>query len=720
MPNLKFVGDEQIPLETPKVGIIQNLDLVPIKRQPEASTEAGNTTFLFKKKDISLDLLTDSGVNAISDRQTSPTPDADDDTHPGTRPPAAPGTQSIPYRAALFALALGGFTIGTTEFVTMALLPDIASSFGVSNPTVGQSVTAYAAGVVIGAPALAFLGSRLGRRRLLILLMSAVAAASVASALAASAQWLILARFASGLPHGAFFGVGAAVGAQVVGPNRRGRAVAAMMSGLTIAFAVGVPASAVVASTVGWRWAFAGIGAMGVITVLAAWRWVPKLPASPETNFRGELRALRNRPLWIAFLAGGVGFSGMFAAYTYVKPLLTDVAGIPLGAVPIVLVLYGIGSTAGTLLGGRLADRSVLGTVIGGMVAMTASLVMLAVVGHAAVPAVIALVLVGVTAQVLGLALQTHLMDLSPNSPALGAALCHSALNVGNACGALFGGIVVDLGWGYLAPDWVGAALTAVGLLVILRVSRRSAPAAAPMSGVAGLVEPASLAHEYPSAVLWDMDGTLVDSEPFWIAAEYAIVAEHGDYWDDDLANSVVGNQLLVTAQILIDAGGVRLPVQEVAERLMNSVIEHVRQIPPWRPGVLELLVELREAGVPLALVTSGWLPLVQTLLRHLPPGHFDVIVTGNQVTHGKPHPEPYLTALEQLVAQGVDPNRAVAIEDSRTGLRSAETAGLKTIAVPHMAPIDGAPGRTVLATLAGVRAKDLNVLIQAPAALSV
>ncbi|WP_456846544.1 MFS transporter [Cellulomonas sp. P5_C6] len=379
-------------------------------------------------------------------------------------------------RAALFALALGGFGIGTTEFATMGLLPEIASGFDVSIPTAGNAITAYALGVVVGAPTLAALGARLDRRRLLLLLMVAFTIGNVLSAFAPSMGWLVLARFLAGLPHGAFFGVGAVMGTAVVGPERRGRAVASMMAGLTIACAVGVPLTAIVGHAVGWRWSFVGVGALGLVTLAALSAWTPSLPSAPGTTVRTELAALRNRRLWIAFGAGAVGFGGMFAVYSYVKPLLTEVTGLGVALVPLVLALYGIGMTIGTVVGGRLADRSVMGTVIGSMIATIVVLVSIALVGSYPVPAVLALVLLGVTSQVLGLSLQTRLMDVSPAAPSLGAALCHSALNLGNATGAFVGGLVIAGGFGYLAPAWVGAGLTAIGLVVVLVVGRGPVP----------------------------------------------------------------------------------------------------------------------------------------------------------------------------------------------------------------------------------------------------
>lgn len=385
-------------------------------------------------------------------------------------------------RRPLLALALGGFSIGTTEFATMGLLPLIATDLDVSIPTAGHVITAYALGVVIGAPLLTAAAARLDRRVLLLLLMSAFVVGNVLSALAPTAGWLVVARFVAGLPHGAFFGVGAVMGAHVAGPGRRGQAVATMMAGLTVANVVGVPLSTVLGQVLGWRAAFVGVGLLGLVTLVALLRWIPSLAVRDGASVRSELGALRNAPLWVACAAGAVGFGGMFAVYSYVSPLLTEVTGIAAAFVPIVLALFGVGMTAGTLLGGRLVDRSVARSVLLGFASTIVVLVLIAVLGHWLVPAVLAIVGLGVASQILGLALQSWLMDLSPQAPSLGAALCHSALNAGNAAGAWSGGLVIAAGFGYLAPAWVGAGWAAVGLAVAavaLSTARRRAGALA-------------------------------------------------------------------------------------------------------------------------------------------------------------------------------------------------------------------------------------------------
>ncbi|QAY64796.1 MFS transporter [Xylanimonas allomyrinae] len=390
------------------------------------------------------------------------------------QPTAPSGPRVRRVGAALFALSLGGFTIGTTEFATMGLLPQIGDDFGVSDPVVGHAITAYALGVVVGAPLLTVAAARLSRQRLLLVLMGAYTLANLVSAAAPSIGLLVAGRFLAGLPHGAFFGVGAAVGASVAGPGRRGHAVSMMMTGLTVANVVGVPLSTFVGQQLGWRVAFLLIGVLGAATLAGVLAFVPH-DGPVDSSVSQELRSLRNAPLWIGFLAGAVGFGGLFAVYSYVAPTMTKAAGLAPGHVPWVLAVFGVGMTVGTLLGGRLADRDVLRTVVGGFVATGAALAVFALVGHQVVPAIAALFLLGVTSQVLGLSMQTRLMDLSPRAQSLGAALCHSALNVGNASGAFFGGLVIAAGWGYLAPAWTGVVLTALGLALVLALGRQPA-----------------------------------------------------------------------------------------------------------------------------------------------------------------------------------------------------------------------------------------------------
>lgn len=211
-----------------------------------------------------------------------------------------------------------------------------------------------------------------------------------------------------------------------------------------------------------------------------------------------------------------------------------------------------------------------------------------------------------------------------------------------------------------------------------------------------------------PAAVLWDMDGTLVDTEPYWIAAEYALVEEHGGTWTDEDALALVGNALLTAAAYIRERGGVDLEPAEIVENLLARVIAGVHDHTPWQPGARELLGALREAGVPCALVTMSYASLAGAVVAQLPEGTFAAVITGDEVTHGKPHPEPYLLAAQQL---GVDARACVAIEDSPTGVASAEAAGCITLAVPHVAQVEAAPGRTIIDSLTDVTVDRLREL---------
>ncbi|WP_238011855.1 MFS transporter [Dactylosporangium sp. AC04546] len=380
---------------------------------------------------------------------------------------AATEAGSRPAGAALFALAIGGFGIGTTEFATMGLLPQMADELRVSIPTMGYGITAYALGVVVGAPVIVALAARAPRRGLLLVLMLAFVAGNALTAVAPGIWSLVAARFLTGLPHGAYFGVASVVAAGLVPPDRKGRAVSRVMVGLTVANVVGVPLVTLAGQQLGWRASYAAIAAIGVVTILAVRRWVPPVAIPDGAGIARELGAFRRVHVWIALLTGTVGFGGMFAVYSYVAPTLTEVAGLPSGAVPWVLAAFGVGMTIGALLGGRLADRSALGTLVGALVAMAAVLSLYALTASSPVAAVLLVFAVGLVCQVLGGGLTIRLMEASPDAPALAASSNHSALNLANAIGAWLGGVVIAAGHGYLATAWVGAALSVAGLLFV-------------------------------------------------------------------------------------------------------------------------------------------------------------------------------------------------------------------------------------------------------------
>ncbi len=369
---------------------------------------------------------------------------------------------------ALVALALGGFAIGTTEFVTMGLLPDIATGVGVDIPTAGHVISAYALGVVVGAPVLAALGARLPRRGLLVGLMAAFLVGNVLSALAPGATALLLARFVSGLPHGAYFGVASLVAASLVPPTLRGRAVSTVMLGLAVATVAGVPAATWLGQTLGWRSAYWAVVVLAALTVGAVLAVVPSSPGDRGASVRAELGALRRPQVLLTLAVATIGFGGVFAVYSYIAPLTTEVTGLSRGAVPWVLLAYGVGGVAGTALGGRLADVALFRSLAGALVAVT---VLLALVGPAAGSAPTLLggfFLLAVATSVLVVSLQLRLMEVAGEARMLGAALNHSALNAANALGAWLGGLVIAAGYGYAAPGLVGVGLAVLGLVALV------------------------------------------------------------------------------------------------------------------------------------------------------------------------------------------------------------------------------------------------------------
>ncbi|WP_413468032.1 MFS transporter [Mycobacterium sp. RTGN4] len=371
---------------------------------------------------------------------------------------------------AVFALALGGFGIGTTEFVAMGLLPDISASLGITEPTAGHIISAYALGVVVGAPLIAALTARMERKTLLLGLMVVFTVANLASMFAPTYGTLMAARFIAGLPHGAFFGIAALVAAHLMGPQNRAKAVAHVLTGLTVATVLGVPVASWLGQLFGWRSAFALVVAVGLITLAAIWWWLPTMDTMHITSPLTELSALKRVQVWLALLVGMVGFGGMFAVYTYISTTLTDVAGLSRALVPLALMVFGLGMVIGNLVGGKLADRSVVRALYASMTALGIVLALFVFAAHNPWTALAGLFLIGATGASIGPALQTRLMDVAHDAQTLAAALNHSALNIANATGAWIGGVVIAAGLGYTAPAAAGATLAVAGL-VILTVS---------------------------------------------------------------------------------------------------------------------------------------------------------------------------------------------------------------------------------------------------------
>ncbi|MGR9189243.1 MFS transporter [Rhizobium leguminosarum] len=373
------------------------------------------------------------------------------------------------------ALACGGFGIGTGEFAIMGLLPNVADTFSVTTPQAGYVISAYALGVVVGAPVIAVLAAKMARRTLLLTLMLIFAAGNISSAMAPTFESFTLLRFVSGLPHGAYFGVAALVAASMVPVHRRARAVGRVMLGLTLATLLGTPLTTFFGQSLDWQVAFFSVGVLGLLTVALIWFYVPKDRVSEEAGFLRELGAFRRPQVWLTLGIAAVGYGGMFAMFSYIASTTTEVAMLPETAVPIMLVLFGVGMNAGNFIGSWLADKSLLGTIGGSLIYNVVVLTTFSL--TAANPYMLGLCvfLVG-CGFAAGPALQTRLMDVAADAQTLAAASNHSAFNIANAIGAWLGGLVIAAGYGFAATGYVGAVLSFLGLFVFaasLRLERR-------------------------------------------------------------------------------------------------------------------------------------------------------------------------------------------------------------------------------------------------------
>ncbi|TQX87192.1 MFS transporter [Rhizobium sp. rho-13.1] len=380
-------------------------------------------------------------------------------------PSAVEAPSSTAVALVMLALAMGGFGIGTGEFVIMGLLPNVADTFHVTTPEAGYVISAYALGVVIGAPVIAVLSAKLARRTLLLLLMTVFAAGNIMSAFAPTFASFTLLRFLTGLPHGAYFGVAALVAASMVPIHRRARAVGRVMLGLTIATLIGTPIATFLGQLLDWRAAFMMVGGLGALTVLLIALFLPKDKVTEGASVLRELGALVRVQVWLTLAIAAVGFGGMFSIFTYIASTTTDVAHLSVGMIPVVLALFGIGMNVGNVVGSRLADISLKGT-IGGMLAFNVVIMTLfSMTAAEPVMLCICTFLIGCGFAACP-AVQTRLMDVAADAQMLAAASNHSAFNVANALGAWLGGIAIAWGYTAAATGYVGAILSVGGLVV--------------------------------------------------------------------------------------------------------------------------------------------------------------------------------------------------------------------------------------------------------------
>lgn len=371
-------------------------------------------------------------------------------------------------RFAVLSLAVGGFAIGTTEFVTMGVLPEIARGVDVSVATAGHLISAYALGVVVGVPVLSFFVAGLPRKGLLLALMAMYAVFNLLSAVSVSYGMLLVARFLDGMPHGAYFGVASIVATRMADPRHKGRAVAQVMIGISVANVVGVPFATWLGETLGWRAPYAVAAGLALLTVLLVWASVPRFPADPAATGRGEARLFfGSLQVWLTMAAGAVGFGGMFAAYSYIAPIVTGPAGLPEARVPLFVFAFGVGMVVGTWIAGELARWSVFGSLlIGGGGGSLVMVVFWLVAPHGwwLLPVCF---LVTALASVFVINLQVRLMDVAGDAVTLGAAMNHAALNIANAVGAALGGIALAR-WGAGATPLVGVGLSLGGVVFLL------------------------------------------------------------------------------------------------------------------------------------------------------------------------------------------------------------------------------------------------------------
>lgn len=365
----------------------------------------------------------------------------------------------------MLALAMGGFAIGTTEFAVMSLVPYFSVGLGIDEPTAGHVISAYALGVVVGAPVIAVLAAKIPRRTLLIGLMGVFGVANLLSALAPSYGWMLAFRFMSGLPHGAYFGVAALVAASIAPPNRRAQAVARVMLGLTVATIIGVPLANGIGQVLGWRWGFGIVALLALLTMALIYAYAPRDRVVPGASPLRELGALRRRQVWLTLAIGAVGFGGMFAVYTYLASTLMEVTRVSPALVPLVLGVFGLGLTAGTLAGAWAADRALMPS-IGGILLWTAAALALFPFAAGNIWTISIVVFLIGTSGGLGAMLQTRLMDVAGEAQTLAAALNHSAFNTANALGPWLGGLAIAAGNGWTSTGWVGTALALGGFLI--------------------------------------------------------------------------------------------------------------------------------------------------------------------------------------------------------------------------------------------------------------
>ncbi|MFJ9414983.1 MFS transporter [Streptomyces sp. NPDC101227] len=396
---------------------------------------------------------------------------------------------------ALLALAIGAFGIGTTEFAVMGLLPDMAAGFGVSIPLAGYATTLYALGVVVGAPLMTALGTRFTRKQMLTLLMGLFIVGNLLTGLAPNFGIMLAGRIVAAFTHGAFFGIGALVAADLVAPQKRAAAISMMFSGLTIANVVGVPAGTMLSQQFDWRTTFYAIAALGVLALLGVVKLVPAHSAKAASRIGSELAVFRNPQVGLAMLMTILGFGGVFAAVTYLASMMTEVTGFAPSSVILLTAVFGLGMVGGNLVSGRFTDRAMMPMLYIALTGLALVLAAFTFTAHDKVGATVTVALIGFFGFATVPPLQKRVMDQAASAPTLASAGNIAAFNFGNALAAWLGGIVISAGLGFTAPNWVGALMTVAALGVAIFASALERRTASRSRVVAGGV-PATVADQ--------------------------------------------------------------------------------------------------------------------------------------------------------------------------------------------------------------------------------
>lgn len=368
---------------------------------------------------------------------------------------------------ALFALATGGFGIGLTEFVIMGILPEVAQDLHITIPQASHFISAYAIGVVVGAPLLTGVGGRMPAHKVLLLLMVLFTVFNTLSAFADSYGTLLVSRFLAGLPHGAFFGIGAVVAGKLAKPGKEAQAIATMFTGLTVANVLGVPFGTYLGHEFNWNVSFLMVGIVGMLAMASIYFWMPSLPKASTQGFKKDLKILKKPEPWMVILLTTVGTGGFFAWYSYIAPLITEVAGHPSSMISIAMTLAGLGMVVGNLLGAKLAEKFVpINAVIIVMIMMVISLITLTFVAENQIAVLVMTFVIGMVAFCFSTPLQMTMINSTKGSEMLGSSLNQSAFNMGNASGAYLASLPIAMGYGFTSADWVGAAMAGTGILI--------------------------------------------------------------------------------------------------------------------------------------------------------------------------------------------------------------------------------------------------------------